>query len=309
MAFANDCLDTIGTCPDNIPSLCTSQSVEERLTLKLFDPCSRQPLDLTIYDIPEGSSSGSSSPSSNLSSNFSSSSSAGPVVKHGVEIVTKEAPQLIPYWCVMADMPTVEESKAGIVHFTPPAAMVEKPGIFTGMALIWEHGVAKKQWPFWLDVRPRLDIWNIWNPGWPITVPEIRIAIRDTCPEVNFLIDKVEFETHEIIWAIQQPVDKWNATRPPVGTFTYADFPYRYHWRLGAVAELLRMAAIWMRRNDLDYSAGGLQIMDTKKWPDYLRISDTLRDEYDKWMINEKKGLNLDNAYASLGGYKYAPYR
>lgn len=310
MAFSNDCLDVAGVCPDNIPSLCANQSIEEKLTLKLYDSCSRKPIDLTVYDIPPGSaSSSSSSPSSSVSSSFSSSSSSGTELKHGVEIITKEMPQLSPYWSVMADTPTTEEAKEGIIHFTPSEAMVEKPGIFTGMALVWDRGVAKKQWPFYFDIQPRLDVWNIWNPGWPITVPEIRIAIRDTCPEVNFLIDKVEFDTHEIIWAIKQPVDKWNESRPPVGTYTYADFPYRYHWRLGAVSELLRMAAIWMRRNDLDYSAGGLQIMDTKKWPDYLRMSDTMGKEYDSWMLETKKAINLGEAYASLGGYRNAPYR
>jgi hypothetical protein len=299
MAFANDCLDTIGTCPDNIPVVCTSQSVVERLTIKMYDPCNHQPIDLTVYDIPPTSSSSSSS----------SSSSGSEPPRHGVEIVIKESTYFIQQYHIMAAMPTTEEAKAGIVHWTPTEESVSKPGIFLGMALVWDHGVAKKQWPFYLDIRPRLDIYNIWNPGWPITVPEIRMAIRDTCPEVNFLIDKVEFEDHEVIWAIRQPVDQWNAVPPPVGTFTVADFPYRYYWLRAAIAELLRMAAIWMRRNDLDYSAGGVQVMDTKKWPDYLRLSDMLRKEWTDWMKQKKIEINLDGAYATLGGYKYNPYR
>jgi hypothetical protein len=209
----------------------------------------------------------------------------------------------------MADMPTTEEAKVGTVNFTLTGRGTEKPGIFLGTAIVWEHGVARKQWPFYMDIRPRLDIYNIWNPGWPITVPEIRLSIRDTCPEVNFLIDKVEFETHEIIWAIRQPVDQWNETPPPVAAYVVTDFPFRYHWTRATVAELLRMAAIWMRRNDLDYSAGGVQVMDTKKWPDYLRFSDMLRKEWTDWMKQKKIEINLSGAYASLGGYKNNPYR
>lgn len=299
MAWANDCLDTIGTCPDNIPVICTSQSVVGQLTVKMYDPCSHQPIDLTVYDIPPASSSSSSS----------SSSSGSEPPRHGIEIVIKEATYLVQQHHIMAEMPTQEEAKAGIVHWVPTEESVSKPGIFLGMALVWDHGVAKKQWPFYLDIRPRLDIYNIYNPGWPITVPEIRMAIRDTCPEVNFLIDKVEFEDHEVIWAIRQPVDQWNETPPPLVQFTYADFPYRYNWTRASIAELLRMAAIWMRRNDLDYSAGGLQIMDTKKWPDYIRIADAMRQDWNNWMKQKKIELNLSDAWASLGGYKYNPYR
>jgi hypothetical protein len=69
------------------------------------------------------------------------------------------------------------------------------------------------------------------------------------------------------------------------------------------------MAALGMRRNDLDYSAAGLQIMDTKKWPDYHKLGTEKIENWKKYVEEKKKSLNAEGAYGTLTGYRGNPYR
>jgi len=64
-----------------------------------------------------------------------------------------------------------------------------------------------------------------------------------------------------------------------------------------------------MRRNDLDYQAAGLQVADTKKWPDYWKMGQERRQRWEFFVKNKKMEINLSNAYATELGYRSAPYR
>jgi hypothetical protein len=206
----------------------------------------------------------------------------------------------------MADIKTADEAKNGIVHFEAEQAFTARGGIFLGMAVVWEKGIKRKLYPFYFEVTA--DLTSQSHLG-PLTIFEVRMSMRDLAPESNFLLDSVEFSNEEIAWAIRRPIDYWNEQPPPVAPFTAANFPYRYNWLNAASAELLIMAATWMRRNDLDYSAAGLQVMDTKKWPDYMKIGMERRGAFQKWVTEKKVSINLENAYGTLTGYSYAPYR
>ena len=110
MAFVADCLDTLAVCPNRLKTLCTGQStVGNELCLEMVDICTGQPIDLTEYGIPEGSSSSSSSL---ILSSWSSSSSPIPG-KHGVEVVLKELPSSIDYVTKMATVKSEADAKAG----------------------------------------------------------------------------------------------------------------------------------------------------------------------------------------------------
>ena len=308
MAFSHDCLDTIGVCPNRIRSLCIGERSEMELPLDIWNLCSGQPIDLTQYGIPEGSSSSSSSSSSSkILSHWSSSSSSANPAKHGVEIILKPYPASPNQWEKMAVVKNVEDAKVGHIYIDFDKYMTRSAGIWCGMALIWQHGILRLQYPFYVDITPNLGAQH--PTGGPLHFAEIRLSVRDICPEMNFLIDQVEFKDEEIAWAVHRPVDQWNETPPPVVMFDYTSFPFRYHWLEATIAELLIMAAIWMRRNDLDYSAAGLTVEDTKKWPFYLQMAQERRKRWEDWMKNKKIEINLSNAYATQLGYRAAPYR
>jgi hypothetical protein len=178
--------------------------------------------------------------------------------------------------------------------------------LFLLMAVVWEHNVQQRIFPFYYEVQPNL---RALMPSGALSTWEVRMAMRDMCPDSNFLLDSVEFSQEEIMWAIRRPVEYWNGALPPVAEYTVDSFPFRYEWLDATVGELLLMAAIWMRRNDLDYSAAGLQIMDTKKWPDYYKIGMEKKAHWQEYTKEKKKSLNAEAAYGSITGYRANPYR
>jgi len=134
-----------------------------------------------------------------------------------------------------------------------------------------------------------------------ITMAEIRLAIRDKCPEENFLLDCVEFTNTEIAWAIRRPLDLWNDLPPQMPRYRYsaATFPFRYYWLQGAAGELFQMAAYQYERNNLRYAAGNLTVDDKSQGRSYQEFSDKLRQEAYQWILRKKKELNMNQLYGT----------
>jgi hypothetical protein len=299
MPFANDCLDKVGVCPNRLWTLSMGQCAAGDKLLQLIDPLTGELIDLTKYGIvgPQPDSSSSSS----LSSSSSSSSDAP---KHGVQITARDRYETTPYlFQLMAKVLSDEDAKNGIVYLPLTATETGRPGVFVAQAAVYEHGTVRRILPFWFELTPNLELAGQIGP---ITIAEVRMAMRDVCPEANFLIDAVEFNDEEVAWAIRRPIDYWNETPPPVAKFSASNFPYRYHWVNAAIGELLVMAAIWMHRNSLDYSAAGLSVKDMAKWADYMKIGQDMKAEWKDWAKNKKIEINIDGGFSSLGGYRYA---
>jgi hypothetical protein len=307
MPFASTCVDVVGTCGNAIPRVEIGQGVTDTLRIPLVDPnpVTGGPVDLTQYGFY---SSSSPSSESSQSSDWSSSSSSSGEPKHGVEFVAKEMPyDSSPFFCVMGTVASEEDARDGIVELDFTTAMTARPGIWLGMALIWEHGLLKKHLPFYLDVLPNLGMIN--TTGGPLTFYEVRLSVRDVCPEANILLDAMDFQPHEIAAAIRWPIDYWNETPPPTRRFTPMNFPYRYHWRLATVGELMIMVGTWLQRNNLDYSIAGLTVKDSARWPEYMKMGEVKKQEYKEWTKEEKIALNIASGYRSLGGWRYPMYR
>jgi len=295
MAFANDCLDLVGVCPNRLWSITIGQgTVRDDLPIQLVDPNSGETLDLTQYGFPIGSSSSSSSGSS------------GPEVRNGVEIIIKGWYTDTTYPSRWAWIKSEEDAKIGVVRLNTSDEFSLRAGIWLGMAIVWKDDVQQRIFPFYYEVQPNL---SAAMPTGPLSTWEVRMAMRDMCPDGNFLLDSVEFSQEEIMMAIRRPIEYWNGANPPVAEFTIDNFPFRYQWLEATIGELLIMAALWMRRNDLDYSAAGLQIMDTKKWPDYYKLGMERRQNWQRYTEEKKKSINANNAYGTLTGYRSNPYR
>jgi len=211
MPFAATCVDVVGTCGNSIPRVEIGQGVEDALLIPLVDPSpgTGGPVDLTKYGIGvPASSSSSSSPapsSSSVPGWDSSSSSSSDVPFTGVTFVVKEMPEdNTPFFCKAGEVRSEADAQAGLVYLEFTAAMTAKPGIWLGMALIWQNGVLKKHLPFYLDVLPNLAMIN--TTGGPLTFYEVRLYVRDVCPAMNYLLDALDFQPHEMAAAIRWPI-------------------------------------------------------------------------------------------------------
>lgn len=129
---------------------------------------------------------------------------------------------------------------------------------------------------------------------------EIQDFIRDNDPEKNLLLDDLEFSPKEIEQAMTRTVDYWNEVPPPIGSYTYTRFPYRYHLLIGTTAQLLRSAAHRYRRNELPSQISGGSHSDQAKANPYEQIGDKLWSEYRAWVTQKKYQLNMEMGWGSI---------
>jgi hypothetical protein len=144
------------------------------------------------------------------------------------------------------------------------------------------------------------DLWHTDRQYHTLSIAELRLAIRDKCREDNFLLDNVEFSDTEIAWALRRPVDYWNEALPPLdAVYSTMNFPFIYNWTMGAVGELLAMAALHYERNRLRYTATGLSIDDKDKSAFYQNAADRYRKDYATWVAEKKRSMNMSSAFGS----------
>lgn len=133
-----------------------------------------------------------------------------------------------------------------------------------------------------------------------LTDVDVRIWLRDNDPEANLLLDDFEFSPEEIRSAMTYTVDYWNETPPDVGSYDYPKFPYRFALLRGTAANLLFMGAHRFRRNQLNYSAGGLTVDDQNKYQQYDSAGARLWDEYKSWVGQAKRSINVDLGWGTI---------
>jgi len=132
-----------------------------------------------------------------------------------------------------------------------------------------------------------------------LTEVDIRIFLRDYNPELNLLLDDYEFTHEEIRLATSLAVDLWNETPPDLGIYTEDTFPHRYHLLMGACANLLTMAAMRYRRNDLTYQIPGGAINDQNKAKEYDASAARMGAEYKAWVLRKKASENMESGWGN----------
>ena len=136
-----------------------------------------------------------------------------------------------------------------------------------------------------------------------ITENDIRLFMLDRTSEDNFLLDDVEFTQDEIEYAHGLAVAKYNSTLPILTPVTEIA---RYEAIIGTCAILMRMKAINLLRNKLDYTnKSGTAIQDKAKAQEYLAVGTGLMNEFDQRTKMLKISLNIESGY----GYQSSPYR
>lgn len=154
------------------------------------------------------------------------------------------------------------------------------------------------EWPSYLSVRK--SVTAALRGNCPLSISEVRLALRDTCPEFNMLLLDVQFSDTEIAFAMTRPVDEWNESTPDVGTYSYSTFPWREFWMRATMGHLLQTAAYWYARNKLPYTAGGVAVNDLDKDQPYIMMASQLKQEWKEWMMRKKVEINASYCYGSV---------
>lgn len=121
-----------------------------------------------------------------------------------------------------------------------------------------------------------------------LTDLDVRAHMRDNVPELNLLLDDLEFSTEEIRQGMTVCADFWNEALPPGRSYKYTNFPYRFMLLTGVCARLLMMAAHRMRRNVLPEKVPGGSISDQDKHGAYDAAAQKLWDEF-KQAVSARK--------------------
>lgn len=188
----------------------------------------------------------------------------------------------------------VDNAATGQVSFAFDAATLQYPGIYLGELTVNVGGNAAKRFRTYVEVTTSLNTQSQWTRC--LSIAEIRAAVRDRCAEDNFLLDRVEFQDGDIIYAIKRPVDWWNETAPSgIPRYTYTTFPHRYHWTDAVIGELLRMAALQLSRNRIQLNAGGITTDDKARADLYLKLGDQMIKEFKAWGISRMGRENMQN--------------
>jgi len=154
---------------------------------------------------------------------------------------------------------------------------------------------------YYLSIAPTLDN-LIATGGGPITVAEVRMMLRDTCPGQNLLLDDFEFGDTQVTYAIVWPVQEFNSLNFPKTNYTPSSFPtkWRFYWLRAACGYLLEMAAAGYMRDHLPYNAGGVAVDDKAKFAQYAQRSTQLLAEWRRFAVAIKLELNIEGGYGSV---------
>ena len=281
MPFANDCVQQGFRSLRDIKSVEVDQETSGEVDFTMRNPQTGEPIDLEAYGIQE------------------TSSSSG--IFNGVKVVMKELPgDASPWNEIDAEIKT---ANAGIITIPYDDHETRRAGIFTAQAEIWEDGVQRRFIPFFFIINPSMTH-DPADRGLTLSIAEIRMTLRDTDPEGNFLLEELDFTRSEVALCIRRCIDYWNEALPPVAFYKPTNFPWRYHLSKGAAALLHQMAANHKMRNDLPYSAGGVTVQDTIKFQQYLEFYKLYWGEWVQWVKDKKYQINISGGLWTLGsGY------
>ena len=134
-----------------------------------------------------------------------------------------------------------------------------------------------------------------------ITAMDVRLAVMDTSPEANQLLDDLEFSDMMIYHAVERCIDEWNETPPELArVYDATTFPYREHLIKGAVGYLMQAIAYRYTRNRMAYSAAGLTMDTNDKGPQYIQLANIARGEWKAFVAAKKTEHNMSECFGTF---------
>ena len=135
----------------------------------------------------------------------------------------------------------------------------------------------------------------------PPTINELRMHLADSDPAENNLLADVEFTDDQIVIALVHPLEYFNEVPPRLRRlYDTHDFPWKHHWLHAAIGHLHEIAATKYRRNALAVNAGGMNINDMQKEPEYLRFAEMRAQEWKDFVRAKKLELTMRDACDTL---------
>lgn len=204
-----------------------------------------------------------------------------------------------------ATITNADEGKVSI-HVTPEHTKF--PGIYNGEVICYPldntHAILKSC-PFYLYITFGL---NSANACSLMPLSEIRLMLRDSSLEENLLIDGLNFTDEEILLATKLTIQKFNDIPPrenfPI--FNSSNFPFKSILLEGIIGQLFFMIAEYHRKNNLQYSAGGVSLNDKNKEPNYLQSGQMHWQEFLQLAKAEKVKMNMDLNWGTIASpYAY----
>lgn len=198
----------------------------------------------------------------------------------------------------------VIDASTGQVAVTLDPGDTDRPGVYVGeFALVRtvnerQHVLLANQ----LYVIINRSSWGD-NATGPPSIPEIRLALRDSSPGENLLLGTLKFDDAEIAAAISRPIAYWNEVPPHLDAYQYTThtFPFRFHWLEAICGLLFQIAAEQFRANQLDYSAAGVTVNDKNKEVPYEQAGMRRWQAWKDWVRGKKAALNAEQFYGRLG--------
>lgn len=202
------------------------------------------------------------------------------------------------------------DAKNGVVAVDLMPDDTKLPGIYFGeFALVEEDidpttgdSVVVFSNKFYVNIGRNL--WNnrmhCQNPLGPPSISEVRMFLRDSSSDESYLLDNVAFTDEEIMQATWMPIAYWNETPPPVAYHSTATFPYRYNWLMAITGYLFLIVAEQQRRNNLQYSAAGVQVNDQNREMNYEQAAQNKLNDWKLFVRAKKVEINLANAYGGI---------
>lgn len=238
------------------------------------------PADVSEYVSPSGSSSGSSA-----------SAEPGGTVK----LLVIECLSLTAQNRPVELAGEVVDAAAGVVKARLTSACVAKAGVY---ALEWQVWNAAGDLVHVTQGAMIVDRGLGGTGDGPPTVAEIRLHLRDSGPEDNYLIDMIEYDLAELAGCIERPVRVWNETMEFVPRrYDTTNFPYRSKWLDAVIGYLHLLASENYDRNLQEYQAGGTAMRDKAKGQLYAQKGAAMTAAFGDFVKQRKGQLNMEAAF------------
>lgn len=227
-----------------------------------------------------------------------------------VQFVAKEMPFTPEYYVNQGA--TIVDGTGGVVSVTLTPDQLKYAGIWPASLITCSTpatsntpGEIIEEFSCWLYVKRSLT--SLIDDNRPITIPEIRMALRDTSPSYNTLLEDLEFSDEEIVYAMMRPIEEWNEGTPHLEQYTYTPgtFPFRENWRKATIGYLLKTAAYHYQRNYVPYSAAGVSFDDKNKARQYFETGEQALNEWRQFVLSKKRELNMGLCFGVIGSRSF----
>jgi hypothetical protein len=215
-------------------------------------------------------------------------------------------PDYVQVNCTIVNNTDNDPGKDGCVDCLLPSDIVACPGIFKiEFALLDVDDNVK--FTNWIYLVINKGQWgaagSLTQVGGSLTIPEVKLFLRDSDPADNLWLGVEEFDIAEIAACIALPIDYFNQSQPPLHqSWTTQNFPWRYFWLQATCAQLYKLAARHYTRVHLPYQQqGGLMIDDKNKAKEYWAMYEHDWNEWKDWTLHKKVELNAWGAVQGVG--------